>query len=120
MLLCSGKVYFDLLHARRERKIDDVAILRFEQLYPFPAKTFAELAARYKNAEFVWVQEEPENMGAWFFIDRRLEKTLAALDLKGKRARYVGRHEAAAPATGMAKRHAAEQARLVDEALASA
>jgi len=120
VLLCSGKVYFDLLHARRERKIDDIAILRIEQLYPFPAKTFAEFAARYKNAEFVWVQEEPENMGAWFFIDRRLEKTLAALDLKGKRARYVGRHEAAAPATGMAKRHAAEQARLVDEALASA
>ncbi len=120
VLLCSGKVYFDLLHARRERKIDDIAILRVEQLYPFPAKTFVEQALRYKNAEFVWVQEEPENMGAWSFIDRRLEKALAALDLKAKRARYVGRPEAAATATGLAKRHAVEQARLVDEALASA
>jgi 2-oxoglutarate dehydrogenase E1 component len=120
VLLCSGKVYFDLLHARRERKIDDIAILRIEQLYPFPTKTFAELALRYKNAEFVWVQEEPENMGAWSFIDHRLEKALAALDLKAKRARYVGRAEAAATATGLAKRHAVEQARLVDEALASA
>jgi 2-oxoglutarate dehydrogenase E1 component len=120
VLLASGKVYFDLLHARREQKIDDIAILRFEQLYPFPAKTFAEQALRYKNAEFVWVQEEPQNMGAWSYIDRRLEKALTALDLKAKRARYVGRPEAAATATGLAKRHAAEQARLVDEALASA
>ncbi len=120
VLLCSGKVYFDLLHARRARKIDDIAILRIEQLYPFPAKTFAEQALRYKNAEFVWVQEEPENMGAWSFVDRRLEQALGALDLKAKRARYVGRVEAAATATGLAKRHAVEQARLVDEALASA
>src|SRR5579885_2744318 len=118
VLLCSGKVYFDLLHARRERKIDDVAILRIEQLYPFPAKTLAELAARYRNAEFAWVQEEPENMGAWSFIDRRIEKALSSLDIKAKRARYVGRPEAAATATGLLKRHATEQARLVDEALA--
>ena len=118
VLLCSGKVYFDLLHARRERKIDDVAILRMEQLYPFPAKPLAEEAARYRNAEFVWVQEEPENMGAWSFVDRRLEKTLSSLDIKAKRARYVGRPEAAATATGLLKRHTTEQARLVDEALA--
>ena len=119
VLLCSGKVYFDLLHARRERKIDDVAILRVEQLYPFPTKPLAELAAVYRNAEFVWVQEEPENMGAWSFVDRRIEKTLSSLDIKAKRARYVGRPEAAATATGLLKRHAAQQARLVDEALAS-
>ncbi|MDE1930315.1 MAG: 2-oxoglutarate dehydrogenase E1 component, partial [Alphaproteobacteria bacterium] len=118
VLLCSGKVYLDLLHARRERKIDDVAILRVEQLYPFPAKPLAEEAARYRNAEFVWVQEEPENMGAWSFVDRRLEKTLSSLDIKAKRARYVGRPEAAATATGLLKRHTTEQARLVDEALA--
>ncbi|MDE1969829.1 MAG: 2-oxoglutarate dehydrogenase E1 component, partial [Alphaproteobacteria bacterium] len=118
VLLCSGKVYLDLLHARRERKIDDVAILRVEQLYPFPAKPLAEEAARYRNAEFVWVQEEPENMGAWSFVDRRLEKTLSSLDIKAKRARYVGRPEAAATATGLLKRHTAEQARLVNEALA--
>ncbi|MGH6975349.1 MAG: 2-oxoglutarate dehydrogenase E1 component, partial [Stellaceae bacterium] len=117
-LLCSGKVYFDLLHARRERKIDDVAILRVEQLYPFPVKPLAEEAMRYRNAEFVWVQEEPENMGAWSFVDRRLEKTLSSLDMRAKRARYVGRPEAAATATGLLKRHNTEQARLVDEALA--
>ena len=120
VLLCSGKVYFDLVHARRERKISDIAILRFEQLYPFPAKTFADFAGRYKNAEFVWVQEEPENMGAWSFIDRRLEKMLSGMSIAAKRARYVGRREAAATATGLAKRHVTEQARLVDEALASA
>ncbi|MDE2229946.1 MAG: 2-oxoglutarate dehydrogenase E1 component [Alphaproteobacteria bacterium] len=119
VLLCSGKVYFDLLHARRERKIADIAILRVEQLYPFPAKPLAELVVRYPNAEFVWVQEEPENMGAWSFADRRIEKTLSALDFKAKRARYVGRPEAAAAATGLLKRHTIEQARLVDEALAS-
>ena len=118
VLLCSGKVYLDLLHARRERKIDDVAILRVEQLYPFPVKPLAEEVARYRNAEFVWVQEEPENMGAWSFVDRRLEKTLSSLDIKAKRARYVGRPEAAATATGLLKRHTTEQARLVDEAFA--
>ena len=118
VLLCSGKVYLDLLHARRERKIDDVAILRVEQLYPFPVKPLAEEAMRYRNAEFVWVQEEPENMGAWSFVDRRLEKTLSSLDMRVKRARYVGRPEAAATATGLLKRHNTEQARLVNEALA--
>ncbi|MGH6968895.1 MAG: 2-oxoglutarate dehydrogenase E1 component, partial [Stellaceae bacterium] len=118
VLLCSGKVYFDLLHARRERKIGDVAILRVEQLYPFPVKPLVELMTPYRNAEFVWVQEEPKNMGAWSFVDRRLEKTLSSLDIKAKRARYVGRPEAAATATGLLKRHATEQARLVDEALA--
>ncbi len=117
VLMCSGKVYFDLLHARRERKIRDVAILRLEQLYPFPAEPLSELAARYVNAEFVWVQEEPENMGAWTFVDRRIEKTLSSLEIKAERARYVGRPEAAATATGLLKRHLAEQARLVDEAL---
>ena len=118
VLMCSGKVYLDLLHARRERKIDDIAILRIEQLYPFPSKPLAEFAAHYPNAEFVWVQEEPENMGAWSFVDRRIEKTLSSFDGKARRARYVGRPEAAATATGLLKRHAAEQARLVDEALA--
>jgi len=118
VLLCSGKVYFDLLHRRREHKIGDVAIVRIEQLYPFPAKPLAEIAARYPNAEVVWVQEEPENMGAWSFVDRRIEKTLSSLDVKAKRARYVGRPEAAATATGLLKRHVAEQARLVDVALA--
>jgi 2-oxoglutarate dehydrogenase E1 component len=118
VVLCSGKVYFDLLHARRERKIDDIALVRVEQLYPFPAKTLAQDVGRYRNAEFVWCQEEPQNMGAWSFVDRRIELVLQGLGGKAQRSRYVGRAEAAATATGLLKRHNAEQARLVDEALA--
>jgi 2-oxoglutarate dehydrogenase E1 component len=118
VVLCSGKVYFDLLKARREGKIDDVAILRLEQLAPFPARSFAQMMAAYPNAELVWCQEEPENMGAWSFLDRRLEKALAGLDIKAKRPRYVGRPEAAATATGLLRRHNTEQARIVREALA--
>jgi 2-oxoglutarate dehydrogenase E1 component len=118
VVLCSGKVYFDLRAARRERKIDDVAILRLEQLYPFPARSLGAALVRYPNAELVWCQEEPENMGAWSFVDRRAERALAGLGIKMKRARYVGRPEAAATATGLFKRHSAEQARFVAEALA--
>jgi 2-oxoglutarate dehydrogenase E1 component len=119
VVLCSGKVYFDLLKARRERKIDDVAILRLEQLYPFPARSFAQMMTVYPNAELVWCQEEPENAGAWSFIDRRIERALGTIDIKMKRARYVGRPEAAATATGLLRRHNAEQARLVGAALAA-
>jgi 2-oxoglutarate dehydrogenase E1 component len=118
VVLCSGKVYFDLLKARREKKLADIAILRLEQLYPFPAATFAQMMKPYGNAELVWCQEEPENMGAWLFVDRRIEKALAAIDIKMKRARYVGRPEAAAAATGLMRRHTAEQQRLVAAALA--
>ena len=118
VVLCTGKVYFDLLAQRREQKIDDVALLRIEQLFPFPFNTLAIALGRYKNAELVWAQEEPENMGAWSFVDRKIERVLARLDIKGKRARYVGRPEAASTATGLQRRHNAEQARLVAEALA--
>jgi 2-oxoglutarate dehydrogenase E1 component len=119
VVLCTGKVYFDLLTRRREQKIEDVALLRIEQLHPFPVNTLATALARYKNAEFVWAQEEPENMGAWNFVDRKIERVLAKLDIKGKRPRYVGRPEAAATATGLLRRHNAEQARLIAEALAT-
>ena len=117
VVLCSGKVYYDLRHARRERKIDDVAIVRLEQLHPFPAKALAESVGLYKNADVVWCQEEPQNMGAWTFVDRRIEQVLTELGGKAKRAQYAGRPEAAATATGLLKRHNAEQAKLVDEAL---
>jgi 2-oxoglutarate dehydrogenase E1 component len=117
VVLCSGKVYYDLLAARRERKIADVAILRVEQLFPFPERTIGRLLAPYRNAEVVWCQEEPENNGAWTFVDRRIEKSLARIDIKAKRPTYAGRKPAASPATGQAKVHAAEQAALVDAAL---
>jgi len=118
VVLCTGKVYYDLLAERRERKIDDVAIIRLEQIYPFPVKSLTSALAPYKNAEIIWCQEEPENMGAWTFVDRRIEKVLAGLDIKAKRPAFVGREEAASPATGLAKVHDAQQQALVKQALA--
>jgi len=117
VVLCSGKVYFDLLAERRKRKIDDVAIMRIEQLYPFPFTRLGVRLAQYPNAEIVWCQEEPENMGAWHFVDRRVERALAGIDVKARRPAYVGRAEAASPATGSARTHLKEQADLVDRAL---
>jgi 2-oxoglutarate dehydrogenase E1 component len=117
VVLCTGKVYYDLLTRRREVGAKDVAILRVEQLFPFPSKTLTRELAAYRNADLVWCQEEPENMGAWTFVDRRIEKVLTGLEIKAKRPEYVGRAEAASPATGLAKTHAAEQAALVNAAL---
>ena len=117
VILCSGKVYFDLVAERRKRKIDDIAIMRIEQLYPFPFTRLGVRLAQYPNAEVVWCQEEPENMGAWHFVDRRIERALASIDAKAKRPLYVGRPEAASPATGSARNHLKEQADLVDRAL---
>jgi 2-oxoglutarate dehydrogenase E1 component len=117
VVLCSGKVYYDLLAERRAKAIRDVAIVRVEQLYPFPTVSLPKVLAAYPNAQVVWCQEEPENMGAWTFVDRRIEQVLGGLDVKAKRPSYIGRKEAASPATGLAKTHAAEQAALVTAAL---
>ena len=117
VVLCSGKVYFDLVAERRKRKIDDIAIMRIEQLYPFPINRLAVRLRQYPNADVVWCQEEPENMGAWHFVDRRIDRALAAIDVKAKRPVYVGRPESASPATGSARTHLKEQADLVDRAL---
>ncbi len=119
VVLCSGKVYFDLLKARAESGDDRVALVRVEQLYPFPADALAKILARWRNAEIVWCQEEPQNMGAWNFVDRRLEEVLGGLGLAARRPRFAGRAEAASPATGLYKRHAEEQALLVAAALAA-
>ena len=119
VVLCTGKVYYDLLQQRREESISDVALLRVEQLYPFPAQTLADELARYPNAGIVWCQEEPANMGAWTFVDRRIEEVLEDVGSKARRPRYVGRHAAASPATGLLKRHNFEQKALVAEALAA-
>ena len=117
VVLCTGKVYYDLVAERRAQGIKDVAIVRVEQLYPFPVVSLPKALAPYVNAEVVWCQEEPENMGAWHFVDRRIEKVLAEIGIAGKRPSYVGRPDAASPATGLAKVHAAEQAALVRAAL---
>ncbi|HET6342615.1 MAG TPA: 2-oxoglutarate dehydrogenase E1 component [Gemmatimonadota bacterium] len=114
ILLCSGKVYYTLLEARRERLIEDTAIARLEQLYPFPHAELSDLIAGYPNLkQLVWVQEEPENMGAWRGIRHRLERHVPS----GVALRYVGRQEAASPATGSHRVHEEEEAALVDAAL---
>jgi 2-oxoglutarate dehydrogenase E1 component len=117
VVLCTGKVYYDLAAERAKRSIKDIAIVRLEQIYPFPANTLGAELNRYPNAEVVWCQEEPENMGAWSFVDRPIEQVLSKLTVKARRPRYVGRRAAASPATGLNKRHQQEQAELVDAAL---
>jgi 2-oxoglutarate dehydrogenase E1 component len=117
VVMCSGKVYYDLLAARDERKLTDVAIVRLEQFYPFPDKALAKELGRYAKAEIVWCQEEPQNMGAWNFLDRRIESVLTGIDHRTKRPAYAGRPASAATATGSLKRHNKEQAELIEKAL---
>ncbi len=117
VIMCSGKVYYDLFEEREKRGLKNIMILRLEQLYPFAQKEIAKELAQYGNAEFVWCQEEPKNQGYWSFVNPLLEDTLTDAGHKGKRFRFVGRPAAAAPATGYAKRHAEEQAQLLGEAL---
>jgi 2-oxoglutarate dehydrogenase E1 component len=117
VVLCTGKVYYDLLAARAERGIDDIAVVRLEQLYPFPIRALTAELVRYPNADVVWCQEEPWNMGAWSFVDRRIEDLLSQLDVKADRPGYAGRAESASTATGQFSRHTREQEALVDEAL---
>ena len=117
VVLCSGKVYYDLFEERPKRALKDVFFLRFEQLYPFPHQALVTELGRFPGAEIVWCQEEPQNMGAWTFVAPRIEAVLEEIDAKQKRPRYVGRLEAASPATGILRRHIKEQADLVDRAL---
>ena len=117
VVLCQGKLYYDLLEERQKRGATDVALLRIEQLYPFPADVLAEELKKYPQAEIVWAQEEPANMGAWLFADRRIEAVLAETGHAARRPVYVGRPDAASPATGLLRRHNLEQAKLIDEAL---
>ena len=114
VVFCSGKVYFDLLQARRAASLDAVAIVRIEQLYPFPAQEYSAVLARYARAsQLVWCQEEPQNQGAWFQIRHRLQELAG----DGRPVYYAGRPPAAAPATGAARIHQAEQRQLVETAL---
>jgi 2-oxoglutarate dehydrogenase E1 component len=113
-LLCSGKVYYDLLVARRERDIDDIAIIRIEQLYPFPGAEIGSALQPYAAArEIVWVQEEPWNMGAWHDMYRRLRRMLPNDRMLG----YAGRPAAASPATGSYKVHQSEVTDLINNAM---
>ncbi|WP_112321901.1 2-oxoglutarate dehydrogenase E1 component [Oceanibium sediminis] len=117
VVICSGKVYYDLLAARDEQGLDDVYLLRLEQFYPFPAQSLVKELKRFLKAEVVWCQEEPKNQGGWSFVEPNIEWVLGRIKAKTKRPVYAGRAAAASPATGLAKSHKAQQDALVNEAL---
>ena len=117
VVLCSGKVYYDIAEERDKRGIKDVYVLRVEQLYPYPEKALENELKRFPNAKIVWCQEEPRNMGSWFYIREPLEDHLKKMGHNETTVRYTGRAAAAAPATGLAKKHLIEQAALVNDAL---
>ncbi|GDX35999.1 2-oxoglutarate dehydrogenase subunit E1 [Alphaproteobacteria bacterium] len=117
VVLCSGKVYYDLFEARQANKINDIALIRIEQLYPFPAIELASELKKYKNAEIIWCQEEPKNMGAWHFVDDYIEEVLLQIKHKTSRSKYVGRIACASPATGYGSYHTREQKQLISQAL---
>ncbi len=117
VVLCSGKVYYDLLAERDARGIDDVYLMRVEQYYPFPAISMVKELERFKGAEIVWCQEEPKNQGAWSFIEPNIEWVLTRIGAKHTRPTYAGRATSASPATGLASQHKAQQAALVNDAL---
>src|SRR5213080_2105400 len=117
VVLCSGKVYYDLYDEREKRGIDDIYIMRVEQLYPVPLKALVQELGRFKGAELVWCQEEPRNMGSWHFIEPYLEWVLNQTNAKNKRPRYAGRAASAATATGLMSKHQAQLKAMLDEAL---
>jgi 2-oxoglutarate dehydrogenase E1 component len=119
VVLCSGKVYYDLYEEREKRGIDDVYLLRVEQLYPFPLKALVTELSRFKNADIVWCQEEPKNMGSWTFVEPYLSWVLEQSGSKVKRPRYAGRPASAATATGLMSTHLAQLQAFLDEAFAS-
>jgi 2-oxoglutarate dehydrogenase E1 component len=117
VVLCSGKVYYDLLAERDAQGLDDVYLLRVEQLYPVPTISLTQELSRFPKADFVWCQEEPRNQGAWSFIEPEIETILTKIRGKTTRMSYAGRKPSASPATGLASRHKHEQQQLVAQAL---
>jgi 2-oxoglutarate dehydrogenase E1 component len=117
VVLCSGKVYYDLYEEREKRGLDDVYLLRMEQLYPFPARALIQELTRFAEAEAVWCQEEPKNMGAWTFIEPNLSWVLDHIGAKHRRPRYAGRPASASTASGLARKHQLELKTLLEEAL---
>ena len=117
VVMCSGKVYFDLYEERERRGVDDIYLLRVEQLYPFPLKALGELLARFPGAEPVWAQEEPQNMGSWTFVEPRIRAVLDMIKAPEKGLRYAGRPAAAATATGLMSKHLEQRDRFIEEAL---
>ena len=120
VVVCSGKVYYDLLDAREERGVDDVYLLRIEQLYPFPSKSLVSELRRFPNADLVWCQEEPGNMGGWTFVQVYLDWALQQVPMRNARPRYIGRAAAASTATGLASRHHQQLQAILEEIFAEA
>lgn len=118
VVLCTGKVYYDLLEDREKRGIDDVYLLRLEQLYPFPAKALLDELSRFKNAEVVWCQEEPKNMGSWSFVQPYIDWVLEQMKRPNDRPRYVGRPASASTATGLMRTHLAQLQEFLEQAFA--
>ena len=118
VVLCTGKVYYDLLEEREKRGVSDIYLMRVEQLYPFPLKALANEMTRFRNAEVVWCQEEPKNMGSWAFVEPYLEWVLGQAGSAVKRVRYVGRPASASTAVGQMSKHQAQLQAFLNEALA--
>jgi len=117
IIICSGKIYFDLIEAREKNKVDDVIFVRIEELYPFPVKSLTKVIKPYiSNSQFFWCQEEPKNMGAWSSVRDYIQWTLDNLGVK-KQLDYIGRKAAASPATGYANRHTKQQKEILDKVL---
>ncbi len=117
VVLCSGKVYYDLYEERERRGIDDIYLLRLEQLFPFPLKTLVQELSRFKQAEIVWCQEEPKNQGGWAFVQPYLEWVLEQTGSASSRPRYTGRPASAATATGLMSKHLAQLKAFLADAL---
>ena len=115
VVICSGKIYYDLVDAREKSKNKDVVIVRLEQLYPFPAKTLASILKRYKNADFIWCQEEPKNMGGWNTVRNYIDRTLEIINFKDINVKYVGRQASSSTATGNANKHLAQQKEILEK-----
>ena len=117
VVMCSGKIYYDLVEEREKTKSNDVVFVRLEQLYPFPAKTLAKVLKKYKKAKFIWCQEEPKNMGAWNTVKNYIERTLEMINFQDINIKYVGRSASSTTATGNANKHLAQQKEILEKIL---
>ncbi len=117
IVMCSGKIYYDLLEAREKAKNDKIVFIRIEQLYPFPAKTLANLLKKYENAEFIWCQEEPKNMGAWNTVRNYIDRTLEIIYFTKDKVKYVGRKASSSTATGNLNKHLAQQKEILEKVI---
>ena len=117
VVMCSGKIYYDLIEAREKFKNNKVTFVRLEQLYPFPVKTLANILKRYNKAKFIWCQEEPKNMGAWNTVRNYIDRTLEMIDFGDKSVKYVGRNASSSTATGNLNKHLAQQKEILEKIL---